>query len=62
MKFGKRKQSNFNPTHDQVKTAMCKYFESGGKVTRIKNLRTSYLDFMAIKSAVGTADDFLLGN
>lgn len=65
MKFGvivrRRKKSNFNPSHEQVQVAMGEYFKNGGKLTKIESLKSSYLDFMAGKSAVGTADDFLLG-
>ena len=64
MKFGTvfrgRKQSNFNPSHAQVKDAIGRYFEAGGRITRIENLKSSYIDFMAGKNEV-TADDFLMG-
>ncbi len=57
---GRRKIVSFNPSHDFISDSVEEYLKQGGKITRIERVKTSYENFVAMKEAHSSVDDFLL--
>ncbi|MBU2510473.1 hypothetical protein KJ966_04015 [bacterium] len=57
-----QRTSFFNPNHGDIKNAINKYLNNGGKITKITVDEQNYKDFLSLRELPSAADEFLNGN